>query len=37
MLEKDIEKINNLISRKKNYENCINCLKHSHGPIVVTN
>ena len=37
MLEKDIKKINNLVSRKQNYEKCIKCLKHSTGPLVVTN
>lgn len=37
MLEKDIKKLNNLVSRKQNYEKCIQCLKHSKGPLVVTN
>jgi hypothetical protein len=37
MLEDDLEKLNNLVSRKKNYESCIKCLTHSQGPLVVTN
>ena len=37
MLESDIQKINNLLAQKKNYENCIKCLTYSEGPIVVTN
>lgn len=37
MLEDDLEKLNNLVSRKKNYESCIKCLSYSEGPLVVTN
>lgn len=37
MNENDLKRIENLMSRKRNYEQCIACLTPSNGPVVVTN